>query len=160
MKVLSTLWLALPIVISIDTSSFGQVDNFDVVFNLKSSNVGQFKWKIDTTFVKFVPTDTEVLRSKKISLVYFDSLFSTDMYPGSKTIRQNFNGYYRQYVGYTDDRGHRIIYINCFCKDFFRDDFDPTEWWVHVYDGGSCFYQIRIDMETGRSFGLYINGSS
>jgi hypothetical protein len=54
--------------------------------------------------------------------------------------------YKRQYVPFIDKAGHKKVWINCFCSDFN----DDIAYWrksiVLVSDGGSCFFNVIIDI--------------
>ena len=53
--------------------------------------------------------------------------------------------YKRQYVPFIDANGERKVYINCFCTtDWGFDHWKKTL--VEVDDGGSCFFQLIINL--------------
>ncbi len=75
--------------------------------------------------------------------------------------------YKRQYFGYVNKNKHKILFINCFC-------FDGSGAWsgpfgvindmlideISFSDGGSCFWQVCYDLDTGKFFDLSVNGSA
>ncbi|MXV51331.1 hypothetical protein GS399_10155 [Pedobacter sp. HMF7647] len=72
-------------------------------------------------------------------------------------IHEKLRKYKRQYFGYTDQNGNRILLINCFwskIKEF-------NERWLNekivVFDGGSYFWQIKFNLDTNELFELYVN---
>jgi hypothetical protein len=53
--------------------------------------------------------------------------------------------YKRQYVPFIDTKGDRKVYVNCFCtSDWGFDYWKKTL--VQVDDGGSCFFQLIINL--------------
>jgi len=55
--------------------------------------------------------------------------------------------YKRQYIPFVNSKGEKKVYINCFCKS----DWGVANWkksLVRVYDGGSCFFQVIINLTT------------
>ncbi len=53
--------------------------------------------------------------------------------------------YKRQYVPFIDSKGERKVYVNCFCT--LDSGFDYwKKFLVQVDDGGSCFFQLLINL--------------
>ena len=87
-----------------------------------------------------------------------------------KYIFNNLEKYRRQYIGFFDKKGDKIIYINSFRVD---DDWAdkkikignggleiPT-WYntlFKVFDGGGSFWQIGIDLRKKQIIGMSVNG--
>lgn len=63
--------------------------------------------------------------------------------------------YYKQIVAVLNSRGEKIIWINCFCANDFP-------YWkttlVSVLDGGSCFFNLNINLNTGEDYSFAVNG--
>lgn len=53
--------------------------------------------------------------------------------------------YKRQYVAFIDSKGQRKVYVNCFCVDDWGFDY-WKKYLVRVADGGSCFFQLTINL--------------
>lgn len=72
-------------------------------------------------------------------------------------IYKKLKKYKRQYIGYVDSNGHRILYINCLWK---KAEFSSN--WLQdvivVCDGGLWFWQIKFDLTTDKLFEFYVNG--
>jgi hypothetical protein len=49
-----------------------------------------------------------------------------------------------------------IIQINGLCHVFDRSKLSSE--FYHVFDGGSCFFQVQYDIKTGKFKNLYVNG--
>lgn len=65
--------------------------------------------------------------------------------------------YKQQYVPVINEQGEKEVWINCFCNDGI-----PTpDWKTHleiVFDGGDCYFDIRINLTTKKAEALSVNG--
>jgi hypothetical protein len=76
------------------------------------------------------------------------------------------NSYFRQYVGYTNEKGHRIIHVNCswdrrslinkMLGDDYRLKFN-SEYSIAM-DGGSYYWQVEINLEEKTIYGFGVHG--
>lgn len=77
----------------------------------------------------------------------------------SPIIHKNLNKYRRQYFGYIDNNGQKILLINCIWK---KDSNDTKNKWLKeriiVLDGGSYYWQVKYNVDTGELFDLVVNG--
>jgi hypothetical protein len=64
--------------------------------------------------------------------------------------------YRRQYVGMVVD-GQRVIYAVFFCSDHHADWEQEI---VFVLDGGSCYFEVKYDVQTGAFYDLSIHGEA
>jgi hypothetical protein len=73
-------------------------------------------------------------------------------------IHKKLKKYKRQYFGYIDQNGDRILLINCFWSKYI----DFSERWlkerVVVFDGGSYYWSIKFNLDKNELFGLNVNG--
>ncbi len=69
----------------------------------------------------------------------------------------SFVNYRRQFVPYINQKGEKMVFVNCFC-----DGFKWNENWrkelVMVDDGGSCFFNVKINLSAKNTYDLYVNG--
>jgi|SRR5690606_36092126 len=76
----------------------------------------------------------------------------------SPVIHKNLNKYKRQYFGVYDEKGKKILLINCFWEE------RPNDYWlqseVQVDDGGSYYWQIKYSIDDNKLFDLIVNGYS
>ena len=73
--------------------------------------------------------------------------------PGSLS---DLNEYRRQYVGIVAN-GQRVIFAIFFCNNH------DTDWQhkiVFVIDGGSCYFEVKYDVQTGAYYDLSIHGEA
>ncbi|MBV8253180.1 MAG: hypothetical protein JO154_11290 [Chitinophaga sp.] len=64
--------------------------------------------------------------------------------------------YYRQYFGYTNWNGDTIIWINLSCNEDLEEKAALGE--LEVMDGGSCYWNIEVNITTQRLSNLSIHG--
>lgn len=55
----------------------------------------------------------------------------------------NLRNYYRQYFVSTDKSGDKTVFIFCFC--YYTGDLWRTER-IQVFDGGSCYFTVEINI--------------
>ncbi len=80
-------------------------------------------------------------------------------YPQYKIEKSQFfidlKNYKRQYVGTYNFYGGKEIFINCFC------DYDSNYWRkeiVRVFDGGNCFFNLKVNLTLNKYFDFNVNG--
>lgn len=76
-----------------------------------------------------------------------------------KLLKFGDSDYFRQYVGYVDSKGNRIVFINAVCKSYGQKS-DLKKNWIFVLDGGSCFYQIKVDLTSKKCTDFSANGEA
>jgi hypothetical protein len=66
--------------------------------------------------------------------------------------------YKRQYFGFIDNKGDRILYINCFWS---KNENNSERWLTNeilVLDGGSYYWNVKFNVTKNEIFDLNING--
>jgi hypothetical protein len=74
-------------------------------------------------------------------------------------IDKNLHKYKRQYFGYIDSKGQRILFINCFWK---RDKEGELLWLterIRALEGGSYYWNVKFNLDTNELFDLDVNGN-
>ena len=61
--------------------------------------------------------------------------------------------YYKQIIAVANLKGEKIAWVNCLCAGG-----KSNKNIVLVADGGSCFFQIEINLTTNRIIGFWVNG--
>lgn len=74
-------------------------------------------------------------------------------------IDEKLKSYYRQYVGYVDENGNRIVWINFLWKKEHKKS-EIEEDVVLVFDGCSYYWNIKVNLDQKKAFDLFINGSA
>ncbi len=71
--------------------------------------------------------------------------------------------YYRQYLCYENEFGHKIAYVNSFCsvpEVFSEGEMKELKWkteMIDVSDGGNCYWSVKIDLTENRIFDIAVN---
>ena len=109
--------------------------------------------------IRFTPTRQEIDSAESTLHIELKNL-NKPLVNQSATpiIHKKLNKYKRQYFGYIDQNGDKILLINC----FWAKDNDLEDSWlksmVMVLDGGSYYWQIKFNISKRLLFDLKING--
>lgn len=106
---------------------------------------------LDTSWFQFKNSRAATLSGKEMKLI--EALITkciqhnNDNQDASKHILEyiDLKNYKRQYFPYINEWGEKLVWINCFCKS----DFNFNDWKkeiVIVADGGSCFFNVTINL--------------
>ncbi|WP_426295360.1 hypothetical protein ACN9ML_11890 [Dyadobacter endophyticus] len=128
----------------------------------------------DTTFatIKFDATDMPYIFNKNASpatltrqdFEQIDSLLLVCVANYNKTIRQDLQFmkidlvgrlYKKQLVAVVNRLGEKEVWVNCFCDDF------ASPWktkLLFVDDGGSCFFNFKINLKSLKYYDFSVNG--
>jgi len=75
---------------------------------------------------------------------------------------RNPRRYYKQLMAVINSRGEKEVWVNCFCNSDDKSLNDDNSYWkkgiVSVYDGGSCYFNLRINLTTNRVYDFRVNG--
>lgn len=109
---------------------------------------------------RFTPTYQDVILVESIvkeQLVVINSS-RLNQIGGNPVIHKELRIYKRQYVGYIDTNGDRIVWINFIWKREI-----PKTWnkdILIVLDGGSYFWNLKVLLNKNKAFDLQVNGLS
>jgi hypothetical protein len=81
------------------------------------------------------------------SLGKYNNLLSIDL--------KKYN-YRKQLIAVTNSKGEKEVWVNCFCDTWGSDKW-KTEIMM-VDDGGSCFFNFKINLATKKFYDLSVNG--
>lgn len=107
--------------------------------------------------------EIKIIDSLMEYVVYSRWIGSTSVF-GSDTLSQDLKPiteilkfYKRQLLFYTDEKGDKIVWVNCFCNCF-------DESWkkdiLLVKDGGDCYFNFKINLTKRKVFDIGINGEA
>ncbi len=68
----------------------------------------------------------------------------------------DLKNYKRQYIAHKNKGGTREVWVNCFCRS--HDDERWKNEIILVDDGGSCFFNLKIDLTNKLYFEFSVNG--
>jgi len=69
----------------------------------------------------------------------------------------DLNKYKRQYIAVINSNGEKEVWVNCFCNSF---DKDWRKQRIIVKDGGNCYFNLKINIETKKCYDFMANGSA
>lgn len=82
-------------------------------------------------------------------------------YPLRKIDKTNFiidlPSYKRQYIPTINAKGEKEVWVNCFCN---AEYFPWRKSLVIVQDGGNCYFNVVINLTTGKYYNLSVNGDA
>jgi len=100
----------------------------------------------------WTPTQTDILNLESALAPYLQQAAPQD-YPGPL---KDLTDYKRQYVGLLKD-GRQLIWVNFFCQ---AHQIDWQQEFVFIADGGSCYFELNYNPQTGEFSDLSIHGES
>ncbi len=135
---------------------FGQLDNRDIIVDsLDSLSIVYIG---EGEKVKIIPlSEMEVQKAKEESKQYIDD--NVNIPENRSKLIYPLEKYSKQYVGYQDASGNKFVYINGFCRANENAE-DLRKTLRIVFDGGNCFFQMKIDIKTGKCVEFRVNGSA
>jgi hypothetical protein len=127
-------------------------------------NPEYIKWITGKDFEMWKPEKTDL---NKVNEILIDAINNNEFhFLKSKNISE-LKKNYRQYLCYTNEKGEKIVYVNSMCElytDYDKNNkpikFDWKNEISKTSDGGSCYWNIKINLTTNKYYDLVINGIS
>ncbi|NCU05587.1 MAG: hypothetical protein GXC73_16575 [Chitinophagaceae bacterium] len=69
-------------------------------------------------------------------------------------VKEIMTTYKKQLIFATDKKGHQFVWINCMCKT------DGGYWRKNIpmfFDGGACYFSLKLNLTTKEYFDIYIS---
>lgn len=109
---------------------------------------------------RITPSKDEVNLAEYALATKLENLnFMRENQSDSPVIHKDLDKYCRQYFGYTDENGDRILLINCFWKTNNKEDYKSFLYTrVFVMDGGSFYWNVKYNVTKNKLFDLQVNG--
>ena len=109
---------------------------------------------------RFTPTKEEIFEAEKaLKSKLKEANRNLENQYNSPIIHRNLKKYKRQYFGFINDKGEKILYIN----SLWKKNEEETKWLqqiIMVSDGGSHYWNIEYNLETDELINLSVNGSA
>jgi hypothetical protein len=109
-------------------------------------------------------TETEIRRIDSLLKQCVDSfnlkqlsMFGSASNIDAQNIVIDISKYKRQYFPVMNQKGETEVWVNCFCNDL---DLDWKKEVVVGVDGGICFFNVIINLSTGKFYKLLVNGDA
>jgi len=102
----------------------------------------------------FLPTEDDARRFEQ----QLPAALATATNPSGEIVTaDDLDGYVRQYTG-VEGGGARQLVVSALCSP---EDFPEWETqWIEVSDGGACFWDATMDLESGEILRLYFHGQA
>jgi hypothetical protein len=65
--------------------------------------------------------------------------------------------YKRQYIGVTNEKGEKEVWINCFCIDPHNPKMNWKKEFVMVKGGGNCYFNLKVNLTTKKYYDFDTN---
>jgi len=108
---------------------------------------------------RYTPTEDDINKAELLIREQIKEINSSleNQFDGCPVIHENLPNYYRQYVGYINNNGEKIIWVNFIWKDKtsvikLKEDI------VETLDGCSYFWNIEVNINKSKLYDLNING--
>ena len=112
---------------------------------------------------RYTPTNDDIIRAENIlqeQLRNINKQALMNQGKGCPNIYKKLNKYKRQYFGYINNEGEKIIWINCV---WYKNE-DVLELWnkqvITILDGCSYYWNIKVNLKQDKLFDLIVNGSA
>ena len=86
------------------------------------------------------------------------ALKKDNRYPKEKYLLIDLKKHKRQYVVVTNSSGEKEVWISCFCEDWGFNQSGWRKYIIDVDDGGNCYFNLKINLSTGKYYDLMVNG--
>jgi hypothetical protein len=120
-----------------------------VIFSQENAAATKAVWGAESYWT---PTQAEIMALEE-KLGPYLAQTAPQSYPGPL---KPLPDYKRQYIGFVAE-GKQAIFVNFFCQ---THDIDWHEQLISVEDGGSCYFEVDYDPQTGAFSHLSIHGES
>ncbi|WP_288884065.1 hypothetical protein [Pedobacter panaciterrae] len=115
----------------------------------------------DEGSVQFMPTAEDIENAERIfKMCLKTSKIDKDGVIVDSTRIQAPSGYFRQYLGYKDKNGEKVILLNCFIKSAVSKDETWKKEIIAFKDGGNNYFSVHINLATNDCFNFFVNGGA
>lgn len=162
----------------IKTYQINDIDKIGVKSNRLKGTVFKNSYYANNLFIntldslkRFTPTENDIDLAERILKEQIREVNKRHINQIGKHqyIERNLTNYFRQYIGYINEKGDRTIHINFHwdrftimdrLKGYWDDRLDYTSDYSMVFDGGSRYWSINVNLSSKTLYGLSVNGIS
>jgi hypothetical protein len=110
----------------------------------------------DSTFHKMFEGECSQYDLKTSDLIKLDSIINSCIKENQESIKRPISEYVKQCVAVKDSDNNIIVWVNLLCgKESWGNAFHDI---IEVKDGGDCFFNLKINLNTLQYFDLFVNG--
>lgn len=108
---------------------------------------------------RYTPSEKDILLTEKLIYANLENVNKKleNQIDGCPVIHKKLNKYVRQYIGFINNKGQRIVWIN-FIWDKSIVDERLKEDVIRVLDGCSYYWNIEVNLDEGTLYNLSVNG--
>jgi len=145
-----TLPTPTPTTAPIEANQLVTTDTFEgVIFSQNKASDDKMVYGAETYWT---PTEADILALEEKLEPYLQQAAPQD-YPGPL---KSLSAYKRQYVGFVAE-GKSLIFVNFFCE---THGVDWQQELIFVSDGGSCYFELNYEPQSGTFSDLSIHGEA
>ena len=100
------------------------------------------------------PTELSEVEISNLNRILEEAMSQYDLFKKKKI---DLNNYKRQYIPVINKLGEKEVWVNCLCNQ-------SNEIWkkeiIQVLDGGSCYFNLKINLSKNRYYDFVINGDA
>lgn len=126
------------------------------------SNLEYTKWIVGNNYELWKPDNFDLI---KINKILNKAVLDKQFYFLKRQTLTELQKNYRQYICFLNEKGEKIVYINSMCKlsiNYNKNNepvpFDWKNEIIQIADGGNCYWNIKINLNTENYYDLIING--
>lgn len=134
---------------------------------VKGSNYHGFAfhkdWDVDVSIEdqqgRFTPTDADIANAEKLmqKRLAYENRFHENQEGLCPIIDEHLRKYERQYVGFVDEHGYRVLWMNFVWDDKMTSQLAND---IVLSEGGCGHYwHIKVNLDTEKVYGLEVNAS-
>ncbi len=143
-------------VITIDTLANGNIHIVTNGYECVIFSINNDSYHVGPSETKWMPTVEEVISCDNIIQNYINKKERKKaiVLGNSPVIHENYNKYVRQYMGYVNKRGKKILAVKFIWKDEVEkhEEFQWLNQRVDVIGGGTYFWQIEVNLRCKKCF--------
>ncbi len=111
---------------------------------------------------RFTPSDSDITKAEVTLIGQIKTINKSRLNQSGSCpiIDQNLPKYKRQYIGYINQNGDKVIWINFIGGKEINNADRLGQNIIVVLDGCSYYWNIKVNISQGQLYDLYINSSS
>jgi hypothetical protein len=158
--------LILPLILLISCANSGKITDFDNYYyeDIEGIDFVILNYEPDTWYFKLlfkngIPTDLTEIDLENINKILQVAInnYNIDLKKSwEKDI--GLSKYNRQYIAIINENGEKEVYVNCFKNRQVRNDEHWKNHLIIVVDGGSDYFQIKINLTKLFYYDFFVNG--
>jgi hypothetical protein len=111
---------------------------------------------------RYTPTEEDVSKAELLIKDQLPSMNGASVKRGKTCpmIHKTLSRYNRQYMGYIDEKGKKVVWVNFIIARDKPQTGKLGEHIIVVLDGCSNYWNIKVNLDEGKVYDLRVNGSA